>query len=56
MKDIKEEKFILSLLGCMHAQSLSHVQLFGIPWIVDPVDYSTPGASVQGISQAEILD
>ena len=41
MKDIKEEKFILYLLGCMHAQSLSHVQLFGTPWIVDPVDYST---------------
>ena len=32
-------------------QSLSRVQLF-----VTPVDYSRPGSSVQGISQARILE
>ena len=56
MKVIKKEEFILYPVGCMHVHSLSHVQLFGTPWIVDPVDYSPPGFSVQGTSQAEILE
>ena len=35
---------------CMHAQLLSHVQLW------DPMDCSLPGSSVHGISQARILE
>ena len=34
----------------MHAQSLSRV------WLWDPMDHSPPGSSVQGISQAKILE
>ena len=34
----------------MHAQSLSRV------WLWDPMDYSPPGSSVRGISQARILE
>ena len=35
----------------MHAQALSHVQLFG-----DPMDYSPQGFSVHGIFQARIVE
>ena len=40
----------LSILACMPAQSLSHVQL------CDPMDCRPPGSSVPGISQAWILE
>ena len=39
------------LVICVPAQLLSHVQLF-----CDPLDYSPPGSSVHGISQARILE
>ena len=38
------------LTVCMHAQFLSHVQLF-----CDPMDYSPPGSSVHGTFQARVL-
>ena len=37
---------------CVLAQSLSHVQIFAIPWTV----CSPLGSSVHGISQARILE
>ena len=36
---------------CVHAQSLSRVQLF-----CNPMDCSPPGSSIRGISQARILE
>ena len=42
-----ETKKFLAFLACM----FSHVKLF-----CNPMDYSPPGSSVHGISQAKILE
>ena len=49
-EDILKTYFVVwSTRTCVHAKSLSRV------WLCDPMDYSSPGSSVQGIFPASIL-
>ena len=49
-KKKKQTQGNVAIQRCLHAQTLCHLTL------CDPMEYSLPGSSVHGISQAKILE